>query len=48
MMGVTPDKLETGFGYIHAETNGTLPQQANVCHSPRLRENPTCPPHGAS
>ena len=30
ILGVTPDKPETGYGYIHTETSGSLAQQANV------------------
>jgi mannose-1-phosphate guanylyltransferase/mannose-6-phosphate isomerase len=30
ILGVTPDKPETGYGYIHTETSGSLPLQANV------------------
>ena len=30
ILGVTPDKPETGYGYIHAASSGSLPQQANV------------------
>jgi len=29
ILGVTPDKPETGYGYIHIETSGSLPLQAN-------------------
>ena len=30
ILGVTPDKPETGYGYIHTATSGSLPLQANV------------------
>jgi mannose-1-phosphate guanylyltransferase/mannose-6-phosphate isomerase len=30
ILGVAPDKPETGYGYIHTETSGSLPLQANV------------------
>jgi mannose-1-phosphate guanylyltransferase/mannose-6-phosphate isomerase len=30
ILGVTPDKPETGYGYIHTESSGSLPLQANV------------------
>ncbi len=40
ILGVTPDKPETGYGYIHAETGGSLPQQANVRTVQAFAEKP--------
>jgi mannose-1-phosphate guanylyltransferase / mannose-6-phosphate isomerase len=40
ILGITPDKPETGYGYIHAETSGGLPLQANVCQVKAFVEKP--------
>lgn len=40
ILGVTPDKPETGYGYIQTETNGSLPLQANVCQVKAFVEKP--------
>jgi mannose-1-phosphate guanylyltransferase / mannose-6-phosphate isomerase len=40
ILGITPDKPETGYGYIHTETSGGLPLQANVCQVKAFVEKP--------
>ncbi len=40
ILGVTPDKPETGYGYIHTETSGSLPLQANVYKVQAFIEKP--------
>jgi mannose-1-phosphate guanylyltransferase/mannose-6-phosphate isomerase len=40
ILGVTPDKPETGYGYIHTETNGSLPLQAYVYKVQAFVEKP--------
>jgi mannose-1-phosphate guanylyltransferase/mannose-6-phosphate isomerase len=40
IFGVTPYRPETGYGYIHAETNGGLVLQANVCQVKAFAEKP--------
>ena len=43
ILGVTPDKPETGYGYIHTETSGSLPPQANVYTVQAFVEKPNLP-----
>ena len=43
ILGVTPDKPETGYGYIHTETNGGLPLQVNVFQVKAFVEKPSLP-----
>jgi mannose-1-phosphate guanylyltransferase/mannose-6-phosphate isomerase len=40
ILGVTPDKPETGYGYIRTETSGSLPLQANVYKVQAFVEKP--------
>ncbi len=40
ILGVTPNRPETGYGYIHIETSGSLPLQANVCQVKAFVEKP--------
>jgi mannose-1-phosphate guanylyltransferase/mannose-6-phosphate isomerase len=40
ILGVTPDKPETGYGYIHTGTSGRLPLQANVYKVQAFVEKP--------
>jgi mannose-1-phosphate guanylyltransferase/mannose-6-phosphate isomerase len=40
ILGVTPDKPETGYGYIHTETSGSLPLKANVYKVQAFVEKP--------
>jgi mannose-1-phosphate guanylyltransferase/mannose-6-phosphate isomerase len=40
ILGVTPDKPEIGYGYIHTASSGSLPQQANVCQVKAFIEKP--------
>ena len=40
ILGVTPDKPETGYGYIHTEISGSLPLQANVYKVQAFVEKP--------
>lgn len=40
ILGVTPNRPETGYGYIHTETSGILPLQANVCQVKAFVEKP--------
>lgn len=40
ILGVTPDKPETGYGYIHAETSYSLTLEANVCQVRAFVEKP--------
>ncbi len=40
ILGVTPDKPETGYGYIHTETSGSLPLLANVYKVQAFVEKP--------
>ena len=40
ILGVTPDKPETGYGYIHTENSGRLPQQGSVCQVKAFVEKP--------
>ena len=40
ILGVTPDKPETGYGYSHTETNGSLPLHANVYKVQAFVEKP--------
>jgi mannose-1-phosphate guanylyltransferase / mannose-6-phosphate isomerase len=41
ILGVTPEKPETGYGYIHAATSDNLPLQANVYNVQAFVEKPT-------
>ena len=40
ILGITPDKPETGYGYIHTETNRNLPLKANVYKVQAFVEKP--------
>ncbi len=40
ILGVTPNRPETGYGYIHTERSGSLPLQANVCQVKAFVEKP--------
>lgn len=40
ILGVTPNRPETGYGYIHAETSGSLSVQANVRQVKAFVEKP--------
>jgi mannose-1-phosphate guanylyltransferase / mannose-6-phosphate isomerase len=41
ILGITPEKPETGYGYIHAATSDNLPLQANVYNVQAFVEKPT-------
>jgi len=40
ILGVTPDKPETGYGYIQTETRGALPLDVNACPVKAFVEKP--------
>jgi mannose-1-phosphate guanylyltransferase/mannose-6-phosphate isomerase len=40
ILGVTPDKPETGYGYIRTESSGSMPLQANVYKVQAFVEKP--------
>jgi mannose-1-phosphate guanylyltransferase/mannose-6-phosphate isomerase len=44
ILGVTPDKPEAGYGYIHTAISGNLLLQANVYTAQAFVENPICLP----
>jgi mannose-1-phosphate guanylyltransferase/mannose-6-phosphate isomerase len=43
ILGVSPDKPETGYGYIHTETSGSLAHLTNVCQVKAFVEKPNLP-----
>ena len=43
ILGVTPDKPETGYGYIHTVSSGNLPLQTNVYSVQAFVEKPSLP-----
>jgi len=43
ILGVTPDRPETGYGYFRTETSGSMPLQANVCQVKAFVEKPDQP-----